>query len=180
MLKRSATVGVALLACFAATGAVAMPAHASEPDCSLNCDGGGGGGTGDPGDPGTPPPPSSPAYNLQGVIQLESVGHEGAWPFRVGGIKVRGYSRLATWSNDRVDANYINVRCSAAVLSYSTNDYDSENNGALVDVTFWSPTVPVSGVPAQSRTVTVNCTHHAEKNGVNYDTTSTAQFVIPE
>ncbi|MFI9638842.1 hypothetical protein ACIG87_02065 [Micromonospora sp. NPDC051925] len=179
MLRRFATVGIALLACLAGTGAVAMPAHASEPDCSLNCDGGGSGGDPGPGNPGTPPP-TSPAYNLQGVIQLESVGHEGTWPLRVGGIKVRGYSRLATWSNDRVDANYINVRCSATVLSYATNDYDSENNGALVDVTFWSPIVPVGGVPAQSRTVTVNCTHHAEKNGVNYDATSTAQFVIPE
>ncbi|MFJ6199022.1 hypothetical protein [Micromonospora sp. NPDC092111] len=175
MLRRTATVGIALLACLAGTGAVAMPAYASEPDCSLNCDGGGGGG-----DPVPPPPPPPPAYNLQGVIQLEGTGHEGTWPLRRGGIKVRGYSRLATWGNDRVDANYINVRCSATVLGYSTNDYDSENNGALVDVTFWSPIVPVTGVPVPSRTVTVNCTHYAEKNGVNYNATSTAQFVIPE
>ncbi|MFF3867730.1 hypothetical protein [Micromonospora sp. NPDC001898] len=175
MLRRTATVGIALLACLAGTGAVAMPAHAWEPECPIDCDGGGGGGGG--GGPVTPPPP---AYNLQGVIQLEDTGHEGSWPLRRGGVKVRGYSRLATWSNNRVDANYINVRCSATVLSYSSDDYDSENNGALVDVSFWSPTVPVTGVPVQSRTVTVNCTHHAEKNGVNYDTTSTAQFVIPE
>ncbi|WP_432906949.1 hypothetical protein ACQP1S_14220 [Micromonospora matsumotoense] len=177
MLKRVATVAITLLSCIAGAGAVAIPAYASEPECSLNCDGGGSGG--DPVPP-TPTSPPGPAYNLQGVIQLESVGHEGNWPLRVGGIKVRGYSRLATWGNDRVDANYINVRCSATALAYVTNDYDSENNGALVDVTFWSPTVPVTGVPVQSRTVTVRCTHHAEKNGVNYDAISTAQFVIPE
>ncbi|MGW1059094.1 hypothetical protein [Micromonospora rubida] len=176
MLRRTATVGIALLACLAGAGAVAMPAHAWLPECPIEeCGGGGDGGGGGP-----VTPPSSPAYNLQGVIQLEETGHEGAWPLRTGGVKVRGYSRLATWGNDRVDANYINVRCFANVLSYSTQEYDSENNGALVDVHFWSPTVPVSGVPVQSRTVTVNCVHHAEKYGVSYDTTSTAQFVISE
>ncbi|MFI0795882.1 hypothetical protein ACH4OY_24830 [Micromonospora rubida] len=173
MLRRTATVGIALLACLAGAGAVAMPAHASIAECPTEECGGGGGGEG----PVTPP---SPAYNLQGVIQLEATGHEGSWPFRSGGVKVRGYSRLATWGNDRVDADYINVRCFATVLSYTTQEDDSENNGALVDVHFWSRIVPVSGVPVQSRTVTVNCVHHAEKYGVSYDTTSTAQFVIPE
>ncbi|WP_329108719.1 hypothetical protein OG792_08745 [Micromonospora sp. NBC_01699] len=177
MLRRATTLGIALLASLALTGVAAMPAQAWLPECPIDSECGGGGGGEGGGGGGTPP---GPAYNLQGVIQLEDTGHEGAWPLRLGGIKVRGYSRLATWGNDRVDANYINVRCSATVLSYSTQEYDSENNGALVDVHFWSPTVPVTGVPAQSRTVTVTCIHHAEKNGVNYDTTSTAQFVIPE
>ncbi|MFG2049354.1 hypothetical protein ACGFIW_18220 [Micromonospora sp. NPDC048935] len=177
MLRRASTLGVALLACFAFIGVNALPAQAWVPECPVDSECGGGGGGEGGGGGGTPP---APTYNLQGVIQLEDTGHEGSWPLRAGGVKVRGYSRLATWGNDRVDAYYINVRCSASVLSYSTHDYDSENNGALVDVTFWSPTVPVTGVPVQSRTVTVNCIHHAEKNGVNYDTTSTAQFVISE
>ncbi|WP_030488154.1 hypothetical protein [Micromonospora chokoriensis] len=177
MFTRTAQAAIALMVGLSVAVASAAPAQAWLPECPIDDCGGGEGGGGGGGGGGTPP---GPAYNLQGVIQLEEVGHDGAWPYRLGGVKVRGYSRLANQSNDRVDANYINVRCSTSVLSYSTNDYDSENNGALVDVHFWSPTVPVSGVPVQSRTVTVNCSHHAEKNGVSYDTTSTAQFVIPE
>ncbi|MGC4808794.1 hypothetical protein [Micromonospora sp. DT233] len=176
MFRRTATVAIALLACLASAGTVAGPAHAWDVECPAGECGGGDGGGGGGG--GTTPP--SPAYNLQGVIQKDDEGHDGAWPYRTGGIKVRGYSRLATWGNDRVDADYINVRCYANVLGYSTTDYDSENGGALVDVHFWSPIVPTSGVPAPSRTVTVNCVHHAVKYGVNYDATSTAQFVIGE
>ncbi|SCL67167.1 hypothetical protein [Micromonospora peucetia] len=176
MLRRTAIVGIALLATLAGTGAMAAPAHAWDVICPIGdeCGGGGDPGTG----PGVPPP--APAYTLQGVIQHEGEEHQGAWPLRQGRVKIRGYSRFANSSNDRVDANYINVRCSATVLGYTNNDYDAENNGALVDVHFKSPMVPVSGVPVQSRTVTVTCIHYAEKNGVSYDATSTAQFVISE
>ncbi|WP_027343278.1 hypothetical protein [Hamadaea tsunoensis] len=171
-MTRTARVVLALMMAFSIAG-TATPALASEPDCPLDGCGGG----------ELPPPPGGgggPTYVLQGVIQKIDEAHEGAWPSRLGTIQIRGYSRLANANNDRIDADYINVRCYANVLAYSTTDYDSENNGALVDVHFWSPKVPTSGVPAASRTVTVTCSHHAEKNGVSYDTTSSAQFVIAE
>ncbi|MEV6690978.1 hypothetical protein AB0M35_05845 [Micromonospora sp. NPDC051196] len=178
MHLRTVRAAVALMLGLGAVAMAATPAQALPPTCweldtciELPPPGGGGGG-------GTPP---APAYTLQGVIELEKYGHEGSWPYRTGGVKVRGYSRFANSSNNRVDADYINVRCYANTLSgYSTTDYDSENNGALVDVHFWSPTIPVTGVSPEFRTITVNCVHHATKNGVSYNTTSTRQFLIPE
>lgn len=178
MHLRTIRAAVALMLGLGAVAMAAAPAQALPPRCwelddciELPPPGGGGGG-------GTPP---APAYTLQGVIELEKYGHEGNWPYRTGGVKVRGYSRFANASNNRVDADYINVRCYANTLTgYSTTDYDSENNGALVDVHFWSPTIPVTGVSPEFRTITINCVHHATKNGVNYNTTSTRQFVIPE
>ncbi|AGL16578.1 hypothetical protein [Actinoplanes sp. N902-109] len=182
MSTRTVRAIAALVAGLGATGLAAAPAQAFPvcPDMPVETDatiddcgqpGGGGGGGG-----GT-----APVYTLQGVINLEKSANEGTWPYRTGGVKVRGYSRLANAGNDRVDADYINVRCTAASpLGYTTTDYDSENNGALVDVTFWSPIIPTSGVPAAIRTITVTCVHHADKNGVAYDTTSSAAYVIPE
>jgi hypothetical protein len=127
-------------------------------------DGGGGGG-------GT-----TPTYDLQGVIQTEYYQYDSNHIGRR--VHIRGYSRLADASNNRVDADYINVRCYAYdALGHSSTDYDSENNGALVDVHFDSPWV--SGIGGY-RTITVNCVHHATKYGVVYDTTSTTQINIPE
>ena len=38
----------------------------------------------------------------------------------------------------------------------------------------------VYGIGSYYRTITVNCTHYATKNGVTYETTSSAQIAIPE
>jgi hypothetical protein len=169
VVRRSLT-GIALLAALAGPGLMTTPAHALIPQCDIgddSCGGGDGGSTGG----GT-----APAYVLQGVIQNQ--GYE-TNPYTYGRrVDIRGYSRLADASNNRVDADYINVRCYAYdALGGWTTDYDSENNGALVDVHFASNFVTGIG---DYRTITVNCTHHATKNGVVYDTTSTAQINIPE
>ncbi|WP_217809736.1 hypothetical protein [Micromonospora sp. NBS 11-29] len=182
MRARTVRAVVALASGLAASAMAVTPAQAIpvEPPCPIGDDGCGGGSEPPPpgGGGGTPP---APAYTLQGVIDLEKYGHEGSWPYRVGGVKVRAYSRFANAGNNRVDADYINVRCYANdAYGHSTTDYDSENGGALVDVTFWSPVNPVTGVLPQFRTITVTCAHHATNNGVNYDTTSTRQFVVPE
>jgi hypothetical protein len=169
VLRRAFT-GITLLAAFAGTGLMTTPAYAVfNPPCEIgsdNCDGGGDGGGGGTG----------PTYVLQGVIQnqgYETDPHTGGRR-----VDIRGYSRLADASNNRVDADYINVRCYAYdALGGWTTDYDSENNGALVDVHFASNFV--TGIGGY-RTITVNCTHHATKYGVAYDTTSTAQITIPE
>lgn len=123
---------------------------------------GGGGGTG-----GAPT-----VYTLQGVIQ-----HQGYENDSGGGrhAKIRAYSRFANPNNDRVDADYINVRCYAYGPTGTTTDYDSENGGALVDVHFYSSAYPAIG---GSGFVNVQCTHHAEFNGVSYDTTSSQQINI--
>ncbi|HJU40967.1 MAG TPA: hypothetical protein VJ724_15450 [Tahibacter sp.] len=122
-------------------------------------DGGGGGTTG-------------PTYTLQGVIQ-----HQG-YDYSSGGFrhaKIRGYSRFANQYNDRVDADYIEVRCYAYGPTGNTMDYDSETDGALVDVTFYSSGYPAIG---GSGIVNVQCTHYAENDGVVYNATSTAQIAI--
>ncbi|MDC8012564.1 hypothetical protein [Tahibacter soli] len=126
--------------------------------CNYQPPGGGG---------GTPP-----TYTLQGVIQ-----HEGNESDSGGGVhaRIRGYSRLANQNNDRVDADYIEVRCYAYGPTATTMDYDSETNGALVDVHFYSSAHPPIG---GSGIVNVQCTHHAEKNGVTYDATSATQIAI--
>ncbi|WP_121401006.1 hypothetical protein [Micromonospora sp. M71_S20] len=161
-------IGIALLICVGGVGAGALPAQAFPVDpCDVwvDCT------------PPPPPPPSGPAYNLQGVIQNEGseVHPDGYLHGRR--AKIRGYSRLATWGNDRVDADYINVRCFAydALGGYRT-DYDSENGGALVDVSFVSNYV--TGSTPAARTITVSCTHHATKNGVTYETTSSTAIQL--
>lgn len=173
MVRRTLT-GVALLAAFAGAGLMTAPAHAHAELCEITIDdntcsgdgggsGGGGGGTG-------------PAYTLQGVIQNQ--GYE-TNPYTGGRrVDIRGYSRLADANNNRVDADYINVRCYAYdALGGWTTDYDSENNGALVDVHFASNFVTGIG---SYRTITVNCTHYATKYGVVYQTSSTAQIDVPQ
>lgn len=172
MVRRALT-GVALLASLAGAGLMTAPAHAlpiCEPSPVENvsfgdgCDGGDGGGGG-----GTPP-----TYVLQGVIQNQGYDSDPHVPHG-SRVNIRGYSRLADANNNRVDADYINVRCYAYdPLGGATTDYDSENNGALVDVHFSS-----NFVYGSYRTITVNCTHHATKYGIVYDTTSTAQITIP-
>lgn len=122
---------------------------------------GGGGGT-----------PTGPTYTLQGVIQ-----HQG-YDYSSGGFrhaKIRGYSRFANQNNDRVDADYIEVRCYAYGPTGNTMDYDSETNGALVDVHFYSSGHPPIG---GSGIVNVQCTHYAEFNGVIYNATSSSQIFI--
>lgn len=121
--------------------------------------GGGGGGT-------------QATYTLQGVIQ-----HQGNDRDSGGGMhaKIRGYSRFADQNNNRVDADYIEVRCTAYGPTGTTTDYDDETNGALVDVHFYSSGYPPVG---GSGIVNVQCTHHAEHNGLSYDATSTTQIFI--
>lgn len=120
MFKRAATLGIAVFLGLAIPGPASSPGQAIPVDCdpeNMTCPGGGGGGT-------TPPPV---VYNLQGVIQNE--GYESYQTGRR--VKIRGHSRLANASNDRVDADYINVRCYAYdALGGYTADYDSENGGA--------------------------------------------------
>lgn len=169
-MVRRALAGLAMIAALAGTGLAAAPAQATvTPPCPIDSDCGGGGDTGGGGGGGG----TQATYVLQGVIQNE--GYESSGQGRR--VKIRGYSRLADSGNDRVDADYINVRCSAYdALGGYTTDYDSENNGALVDVHFASNFVYGIG---GYRTITVSCTHHATKNGIVYDTTSTAQINIP-
>jgi len=138
----------------------------SAQDGVQNCGGdpGGGGGGG-----------GSPGYTLQGVIQNEGYTTDGAPP---GGkrVKIRAYSRFADPNNDRVDADYINVRCNARDPygpGYTT-DYDEEGNGALVDVKFAS-----NWVVGEFRTITIECAHHARYGWLTYDTTSSLQIAIP-
>ncbi len=144
------------------------PLKGSDPSsfCGGGGTGGGGGGTTPP-----PPPPPAPTYTLQGVIQNE--GYESnAYGRR---LRIRAYSRFANQNNNRVDADYINVRCTAFdQLGGSTTDYDSENNGALVDVHFNS-----NFVYGAFRTITVSCTHNARNGAITYDSTSTTQINIP-
>lgn len=164
--------GIAVLAAVAGSAVVAAPAQALQPVCPITTEGtdcGGGDGGGGGGGGGT-----TPSYTLQGVIQTE--GFESSGQGRR--VKIRGYSRLANSSNNRVDADYINVRCFAYdALGGYTTDYDSENGGALVDVHFASNFVYGIG---SYRTITVNCTHEATKYGVTYNATSTLQVNIPE
>ncbi|UZW61936.1 hypothetical protein [Lysobacter enzymogenes] len=170
MKHQIATVALALILGMATI----WPAQAQEiclpelnpQDSAQSCGGDPGGGGGGGGTPG---------YVLQGVIQNEGYTTEGAVP---GGkrLKIRAYSRLADASNDRVDAHYINVRCNA-YDPYGpgyTSDYDEENNGALVDVKFAS-----NSVQGEFRTVKVVCTHHARFGFLTYDTTSSAEIVVP-
>ncbi|KDN22101.1 hypothetical protein DV20_12015 [Amycolatopsis rifamycinica] len=113
------------------------------------------------------------AYVLQGVIQTEGTESDGT----ARRMKLRGYSRFATPGNDRRDADYINVQCTATAQTGAvTGEYDSENGGALVDVHFGSPWIPNG---AFLRSVHVACTHYATKSGVVYETTSAADITIP-
>lgn len=131
-------------------------------DAEASCGGGGGGG-------------STPVYTLQGVIQNQGYESDG---LPAGGkrLKIRAYSRFANANNDRVDANYINVRCNAydQIGNGYTTDYDEEGNGALVDVHFKS-----NFVYGIYRKITVVCTHHAEYGANTYDATSNAEIEIP-
>lgn len=139
------------------------PCTIDNPDSCNNFPPGGGGGGG-----GTP----AATYTLQGVIQ-----HQG-YEYSSGGFrhaKIRGYSRFANQNNDRVDADYIEVRCYAYGPTGTTMDYDSETDGALVDVHFYSSGYPAIG---GSGIVNVQCTHHAEFRGVTYDATSSSQIAI--
>ncbi|MGW6746136.1 hypothetical protein ACWGDX_36275 [Streptomyces sp. NPDC055025] len=164
--------GIALTAALAVTGMVAAPAQAIiiNPPCPIDSDTCGGGGDGGGGGGGG----TTPSYVLQGVIQQQ--GYDSNANGRR--VNIRGYSRLADSGNDRVDADFIEVRCNAydALGGYTTS-YDSENNGALVDVHFSSNFVYGIG---PYRTITVQCTHHATKNGISYDTISSTQIAIPE
>jgi len=169
-----------LAAALAAQFAMAPTAHAASPvkprsanlmpECPAGEDCGGGGG--DPGGGGGGG--TQPTYVLQGVIQNEGYETNAQGGKR---LKIRAYSRFANANNDRVDASYINVRCNAYdnnAPGSGTTDYDSENNGALVDVHFNS-----NFVYGVYRTITVICLHHATY-GVNvYDATSTAEIAIP-
>lgn len=174
MAKYTGRLAAILVASLAASLAAA-PAfvHAQfQLPCTLNADGstdscdneppGGGGGGG-----------TQATYTLQGVIQ-----HQGNDRDSGGGMhaKIRGYSRFADQNNNRVDADYIEVRCTAYGPTGNTTDYDSETNGALVDVHFYSSGYPPVG---GSGIVNVQCSHHAEHNGVTYDATSTTQIAIP-
>lgn len=138
-------------------------AEGEQDSCDSTPPGGGGGGSGG----GT-----QATYTLQGVIQ-----HQGNDRDSGGGVhaKIRGYSRFANQNNNRVDADYIEVRCYAYGPTGTTMDYDSETNGALVDVHFYSSGYPPVG---GSGIVNVQCTHYAEHNGVTYNATSTAQIAI--
>lgn len=164
-MPRRLLVGFALTAALVGTALAAAPAQATlNPPCPIDQDCGGetGGSTGGGG--GTPQ-----TYTLQGVIQHNKDLTDGQGRR----AEFRGYSRLADADNNRVDADYINVRCYARDFAGYTTDYDSENNGALVDVTFQSNTLY-----GALRTITVDCVHHAEKNGIVYDTTSTLQYNV--
>ncbi|MBO9880294.1 MULTISPECIES: hypothetical protein [Xanthomonas] len=132
-----------------------------------------------PGSCGYQPPGSgggsTPVYTLQGVIQNQGYESDNR-PAGGKRLKIRAYSRFANANNDRVDANYINVRCNAydPYGNGYTTDYDEEGNGALVDVHFTS-----NFVYGAYRKITVVCTHHAEYGANTYDTTSNAQIDIP-
>ncbi|MDQ7758415.1 hypothetical protein RAB70_12150 [Xanthomonas sontii] len=130
-------------------------------DAEASCGGGGGG--------------STPVYTLQGVIQNQGYESDGR-PAGGKRLKIRAYSRFANANNDRVDANYINVRCNAydQIGNGYTTDYDEEGNGALVDVHFKS-----NFVYGIYRKITVVCTHHAEYGANTYDATSNAEIEIP-
>ncbi|MEL4890018.1 hypothetical protein PQU63_01180 [Xanthomonas protegens] len=132
-------------------------------DNGVECGGGGGGGG------------STPVYTLQGVIQNQGYESDGR-PAGGKRLKIRAYSRFANANNDRVDANYINVRCNAydQIGNGYTTDYDEEGNGALVDVHFKS-----NFVYGIYRKITVVCTHHAEYGANTYDATSNAEIEIP-
>ncbi|UYB54003.1 hypothetical protein OCJ37_08750 [Xanthomonas sp. AM6] len=112
---------------------------------------------------------------LQGVIENQGYESDNG-PGGGKRVKIRAYSRFANASNDRVDADYINVRCNAydQIGNGYTTEYDSENGGALVDVHFAS-----NFVYGIYRTITVVCAHHATFGVNTYDTTSNAQFTIP-
>lgn len=136
------------------------PCTIDNPDACNPPGGGGGGGS------------TGPTYTLQSVIQ-----HEG-YEYSSGGFRharIRGYSRFANQNNDRVDADYIEVRCYAYGPTGNTMDYDSETDGALVDVHFYSSGYPAIG---GSGIVNVQCTHHAEFRGVTYDAASSSQIAI--
>ncbi|HYN93939.1 MAG TPA: hypothetical protein VES42_08835 [Pilimelia sp.] len=112
-------------------------------------------------------------YTLQGVIQNE--GYQNQYPGAR--VKIRGYSRFANASNQKVDADRITVHCYAHdALGGYTDEYDIDNDGGLVDVNFASNWVFGYGV---YRIITVNCFHHATNNGVTYDTNSSVQIAIP-
>ncbi|GLZ42837.1 hypothetical protein [Actinokineospora sp. NBRC 105648] len=144
---------------------IAIPAQAMAESPSIVTGVGEGGGSGGSG--------SLQPFNLQGVIQNQGYQSQG-YGRRV---KIRGYSRLANSSNNRVDADYINVRCNAYdTLGGYTTDYDSENGGSLVDVNFASNFVYGVG---DARKIRVNCTHYATKAGEVYQTTSELEIVIP-
>ncbi|OLZ44140.1 hypothetical protein BS329_37565 [Amycolatopsis coloradensis] len=133
----------------------------SEPNPEEPGTGGGSGGS------------TTAAYILQGVIQNEGLQSDGTGKR----VKIRGYSRFATPGNDRRDADYINVRCTATGPGGSTTgDYDSENDGALIDVHFETPWIPNGAV---LRTVHVACSHYATKNGVVYETASATDIAVP-
>lgn len=166
--------GLAGLLLIAQTANAAVQCQAipgGEPKQSAFCGeepGGGGGGGGG----GTIPPP--PTYTLQGVIQNQGYEYQPG-PARFGRVRIRGYSRFANANNDRVDADYMEVRCFAYdPNSNYTTDFDSESNGALVDVHFSSPFVPGGSIG-----IRVNCTHYATFRGVTYNSTSTAQIFVP-
>ncbi|WP_017912794.1 hypothetical protein [Xanthomonas sp. SHU 166] len=133
-------------------------------DAEASCGGGGGGG-------------STPVYTLQGVIQNQGYQTENG-PAGAKRVVIRAYSRFANASNNRIDADYMNVNCKAYdVYGHSGSDYDEERNGALVDVHFKSPWVLGYGT---YRKITVVCTHHAEYGANTYDTTSNMEIQIPE
>ncbi|MFE0590280.1 hypothetical protein [Micromonospora echinospora] len=149
----------------------ASPAHAFDVICPIEVGDGSCGGSGDTGGGNG----GYTTYTLQGAI--ENQGYETSGYGKR--VKIRGYSRFADSSNNRVDADYINVRCYAYdMLGGYTTGYDAENDGALVDIKFASNYV--YGVAGGGyRTITVTCSHYAEKNGVQYNATSNTQIDIP-
>lgn len=135
-------------------------------DTECGGDGEGGGSAGGGG--------TAPTYVLQGVIQNQ--GYE-TGPGGGKRVKIRGYSRFADVNNNRVDADFISVRCNAYdALGGYTTEYDDESNGALVDVHFASNFV--YGV-SNYRRITVVCVHNATNGVNNYSATSTAEIDIP-
>lgn len=173
MIVRMAMAAVAVAGLFGAAPAARAAGQSFEVICPIEvsdgsgeCGGGDGGGTGGGG--------VSPTYVLQGVIQNQ--GYE-TGPGGGKRVKIRGYSRLANMSNDRVDADFISVRCNAYDnLGGYTTDYDEESNGALVDVHFASNFV--YGMSTYRR-ITVVCVHNATKGVNTYSSTSTAEIDIP-
>lgn len=163
------TVMAVALAAGLVGAAPAASAQSFEENCPIGTEcGGEGGGSGGSGG-GT-----APTYVLQGVIQNQ--GYESG-PGGGKRVKIRGYSRFADVNNNRVDADFISVRCNAYdALGGYTTEYDEESNGALVDVHFASNFV--YGM-SNYRRITVVCVHNAS-NGVNsYSATSTAEIDIP-
>ncbi|MFI6228357.1 hypothetical protein ACIBCR_13715 [Micromonospora echinospora] len=172
MLKRAAQIFLTLILAISGTSLAVSPAYAFDVICPIEVgDGSCGGGS----DPGGGAGGGYTTYTLQGAI--ENQGYETSGYGKR--VKIRGYSRFADSSNNRVDADYINVRCYAYdMLGGYTTGYDSENNGALVDIKFASNYV--YGVAGGGyRTITVTCSHYAEKNGVQYNATSNTQIDIP-